>query len=35
LRGTGVELDDTPIPRESVYRALEGTPVEVLERQPV
>ena len=35
LRDTGVELDDTPIPRESVYRALEGTPVEVLERQPV
>ncbi|MDT7646442.1 MAG: aerobic carbon-monoxide dehydrogenase large subunit [Pseudonocardiales bacterium] len=25
LRGTGVELDNTPIPRESVYRALEGT----------
>jgi len=24
LRGTGVELDDTPITRESVYRALEG-----------
>jgi carbon-monoxide dehydrogenase large subunit len=25
LRGTGVELDNTPIRRESVYRALEGT----------
>ncbi|MDT7686195.1 MAG: aerobic carbon-monoxide dehydrogenase large subunit, partial [Pseudonocardiales bacterium] len=25
LRGTGVELDNTPIARESVYRALEGT----------
>jgi carbon-monoxide dehydrogenase large subunit len=25
LRGTGVELDDTPIAREAVYRALEGT----------
>ncbi|MDT7611184.1 MAG: aerobic carbon-monoxide dehydrogenase large subunit [Pseudonocardiales bacterium] len=24
LRGTGVELDNTPIARESVYRALEG-----------
>ena len=35
LRDTGVELDDTPISRESVYRALEGTPVEALERQPV
>jgi aerobic carbon-monoxide dehydrogenase large subunit len=28
LRGTGVELDDTPIARESVYRALEGTLVD-------
>jgi carbon-monoxide dehydrogenase large subunit len=27
LRDTGVELDDTPIARESVYRALEGTHV--------
>jgi aerobic carbon-monoxide dehydrogenase large subunit len=25
LRGTGVELDDTPIAREAVHRALEGT----------
>jgi aerobic carbon-monoxide dehydrogenase large subunit len=28
LRGTGVELDNTPIARESVYRALEGTLVD-------
>ncbi|MHA6625913.1 xanthine dehydrogenase family protein molybdopterin-binding subunit [Pseudonocardia sichuanensis] len=27
LRATGVELDDTPIARESVHRALEGTRV--------
>ncbi|MDT7582635.1 MAG: aerobic carbon-monoxide dehydrogenase large subunit, partial [Pseudonocardiales bacterium] len=31
LRGTGVELDNTPIARESVYRALEGTLVDLLE----
>jgi carbon-monoxide dehydrogenase large subunit len=31
LRGTGVELDNTPIARESVYRALEGTHVDLLE----
>ncbi|MDT7775784.1 MAG: aerobic carbon-monoxide dehydrogenase large subunit, partial [Pseudonocardiales bacterium] len=31
LRGTGMELDNTPIARESVYRALEGTLVDLLE----
>ena len=28
LRHTGVELDDTPIPREALYRALENRPAE-------
>jgi aerobic carbon-monoxide dehydrogenase large subunit len=27
LRDTGVELDDTPIAREAVHRALEGSHV--------